>query len=536
MDNLYRVIKVLSPHEKGYFRRYASRHTIGEKNIYLRLFEEIDKLEYLDNEDEIKIREKLRKHSRIENFSVLKGYLYRMILKSMQAYGSGRKMDSSIETLIDNHDFLFSKNLLKESYEYLMLAKKTAYKFEKLEKLLFVIKRERRFVRKTDPANVELTENLNKEAIEIIKKIQNTAEYSSLYDSVRSVNSKFGFTNTEVLKEKLGILFESEFLKNEHKAETFYSRLFYFQMHSIYHFILSENEKALGYFRKIEVLYESHSSKMKENMTNYMVNLLNCIDMCESLGKYDDCRSYFGKITEAIENTSYNVPENSKLYILSRSSILELKRHTNCGDFDENKQEIKEIRKKILQNLDKIDSDERIILTFQFVMYYFGCGNLSESLKWLNLILNNEEDQRADLALESRLLFLIIHYELKNYDLIEYAVKSVLRFLYKSEILEGTEQLFVNFIRKIGTIENQRELTELFIEFRNKLIKKEVILKKFAFDYLAWVESKISGVSYADVIKKNFIERANQSQGKSIAGFTYSNEDQNLLDKLEETQ
>ncbi len=46
-NQLFQLIKSLNKSEKRYFNLYASRHTIGEKNNYVILFEAIDKqIEY----------------------------------------------------------------------------------------------------------------------------------------------------------------------------------------------------------------------------------------------------------------------------------------------------------------------------------------------------------------------------------------------------------------------------------------------------------------------------------------------------------
>jgi hypothetical protein len=137
-------------------------------------------------------------------------------------------------------------------------------------------------------------------------------------------------------------------------------------------------------------------------------------------------------------------------------------------------------------------------------MYYFGCGNYSESLKWLNIIINKDEELRRDLRIESRLLFLIIHYELRNFDLLEYAVKSTYRYLRKMETPKGIEPLILLFIRKMGNVYSSRELTDLFIELKDTILQNAEIFKEYGFNYLAWVESKISGLSYKEVIRNNY--------------------------------
>ena len=52
-EELFQLIKSLSKQEKRYFKLYASRHVIGEKNKYVQLFDAIDK-QAAYNEEKIK--------------------------------------------------------------------------------------------------------------------------------------------------------------------------------------------------------------------------------------------------------------------------------------------------------------------------------------------------------------------------------------------------------------------------------------------------------------------------------------------------
>ena len=47
-NELFDLIKSLSPSEKRAFKIFASRHVLGEENSYVLLFEAIDNLEVYD--------------------------------------------------------------------------------------------------------------------------------------------------------------------------------------------------------------------------------------------------------------------------------------------------------------------------------------------------------------------------------------------------------------------------------------------------------------------------------------------------------
>jgi hypothetical protein len=111
---------------------------------------------------------------------------------------------------------------------------------------------------------------------------------------------------------------------------------------------------------------------------------------------------------------------------------------------------------------------------------------------------------RRDLRTESRVLFLIIHYELGNYDLLEYAVKSTYRYLRKMKSLKGIESLILLFIKKLSSVSERRGVIDLLMELKESLLTFKEELMDYGFNYLAWIDSKNSGVKYSDAVKKMF--------------------------------
>ena len=84
-EDLFRLIKSLTPNEKGYFKKFSKIHVREGKNNYMMLFEAIDKqIEY----DEKAIINKFSKEQFVKQFPVAKNYLYNLILKALDVYHS----------------------------------------------------------------------------------------------------------------------------------------------------------------------------------------------------------------------------------------------------------------------------------------------------------------------------------------------------------------------------------------------------------------------------------------------------------------
>src|SRR5688572_13251953 len=82
-DLLFGLIKSMSKSEKRHFKLYASRHTIGEQNNYVKLFDTIGSMQVYD---ETKVREALSGERFIRYLPSEKKYLYNIILNGLNAY------------------------------------------------------------------------------------------------------------------------------------------------------------------------------------------------------------------------------------------------------------------------------------------------------------------------------------------------------------------------------------------------------------------------------------------------------------------
>jgi hypothetical protein len=72
-------------------------------------------------------------------------------------------------------------------------------------------------------------------------------------------------------------------------------------------------------------------------------------------------------------------------------------------------------------------------------------GDYATCIDYLQRIINDNVDLRYDLQCYARLLHLMAHYELHNYEIIEYLTKSVYRFMAKMENLTVVEEEMFRF-------------------------------------------------------------------------------------------
>ncbi|MEQ1677052.1 MAG: hypothetical protein ABL876_10140, partial [Chitinophagaceae bacterium] len=102
----------------------------------------------------------------------------------------------------------------------------------------------------------------------------------------------------------------------------------------------------------------------------------------------------------------------------------------------------------------------------------------------------------------------IAHYELGNFDLLEYLIKSVYRYMAKMENLSKVEEEVFAFLRRsfhVGAHALKPEFEKLLAQLK-KYEGNQLETRAFVYlDVISWLESKISGVNVQDVIREKFL-------------------------------
>src|SRR5690349_10620109 len=168
--------------EKAFFRRYSMLHSAGKKGAMTELFEKM--LQYSlhhDYYDEEELK-KLFSQNGLKHFPVVKNNLYRLLLKSLHEFRDEPSNEDKVKSLIEQHDLLFSKSLLKQSNSVLMKAKKIAAENELLIYLHDVLNKERVLARYQLDAEgyAEVVERIFREQTVNLGKIKNLAEMNDL--------------------------------------------------------------------------------------------------------------------------------------------------------------------------------------------------------------------------------------------------------------------------------------------------------------------------------------------------------------------
>jgi hypothetical protein len=508
-DTLFQLIKSLKKSEKRNFKLYVTRNSATEDLKIIQLFDALDNMETYDEAQLLKRNKKIAK----QQLSNIKAHLYREILSSLRLIKNDDNIDMQLHEQLDFARILYNKGLYLQSLKTLDKIKETALENNQLTFLLQVLF----FEKKIEALHItrsmqDRAERLAGEVDDINNRLQVIGNLSNLSLQLYSWYIKNGHARNKGDEEAVQKFFEERIPAQTEDCSGFYERLYLYQSYCWYAFIRQDFLLYYRYAQKWVDLFEKEKFMIEIETAHYIKGMHNL------LGAHFDLQNY-KKFLETLEQfekfagspiVAQN--DNNLIQTFIYLNISRINKHFIEGTFSEGRKMVPEIVAKLEEYQLFIDRHRVLVFYYKFASLYFGSADYETTIDFLNKIINWKVDLRTDLQCYSRLLHLIAHYELENYQLLEYLIKSVYRFMAKMENLGVVEEEIFNFLRRSFRLP-PKELVPAFVGLLDKLKKLEknpFATRAFSYlDIISWLESKIKGVPVQDVIREKFLEKYN---------------------------
>lgn len=499
-NELFELIKSLTKSEKRFFKLQSSLQS-GDKN-YVQLFDLIDKMDEY-NEDVVK--ETFKGEKFIKHLPSEKNHLYKLILKSLRSYYGETSISSILKQEIKNIEILYNKSLFNECNKFLERAKKMALKYEKYYYLFELINWEKTLLEESfeDGQFKDLNKMIAEEK-DVLERLTNLADYHVLYSKINYVFRSGGYVRTEENKSIVDEIVNHPLIKGKNTALSKRAATICYYTQGFCNMANGDYQTALQKFeRVIEILdIESH---LKADLSHRYIRALSNMTTCLiALGRFDDARITITRISNCSDQEGFDTSDVQTL-IFKNTSMAKLELYHTSGDFENAITEAEQIMQSMMEYEGKINKENELTFFHHFAFIYFGAGQYSKALYWINKVLNdNENELRQDLYSYARLFNLAIHYELGNFDLLEYTIKSTSRYLQKKMRAFPIERLIMEQFKKLIRIQNINDRKKVFAEFKtelNALVKgpEDEVIFKF-FDFNKWIDSKIQQVPFRSLI------------------------------------
>ena len=427
-DILFQLIKSLQKSEKRHFKLYIKRSSAKEDLKIIQLFDALDKLNDYDE------KLLLKKLANIEKpqLANLKTHLYKQLLSSLRLLKTTENIDLQLSEALDHARLLYNKGLKLQALKILEKAKDLARHNQKFNFLAQVISLEKKIeTLHITRSSLEKTELLSIEALDISGHIDRVTRLSNLALLLYRWYVKYGHARNEQDEQNIKAFFKTNIPGDINAINGFYEKLYLYQSYCWYAFIRQDFLMYYRYSQKWIDLFDEDKTMIAVETGHYIKGwhtLLNAHFDLRNFSKFQLALKKFKKFAETPEAKLHdNFRVHTSIYINSAS----INQHLMTGTFKEGLSIILELEKNLDEYSLFVDAHRILVFNYKIASLYFGNGDYEKAIDYLNEIINSHADLRYDLQCYSRLMHLMCHYELGNYDIIESLSKSVYRFMAK---------------------------------------------------------------------------------------------------------
>ncbi|MCF8434677.1 MAG: hypothetical protein K9G37_09410 [Crocinitomicaceae bacterium] len=430
-------------------------------------------------------------------------------MKSLRSYYSEQSISSILKQEIKNVEILYNKALYRECEKFVVRAKEVARDHEKFYYWFELLSWEKKLLEEAYESG-EFSRNLD-ELIEeeemVIAKLRNLAEYQVVYSKINLIFRSGGFTRNENERKVVEGIADYHLIKGKNTAISTRASSMCYYIKGLCAATNRNFDDSYTFFNKTREILDKNLNIKYDSGQRYVMtlsHLLRCYidgkDFVKAQALIDDLRGLEG--TKGFNSTDITV----RIFTITYN--LELALFHAMGEFQKSVELIPKIEALEEQFGDKVSKEQEILLTYNKAHSYFGVGDYKKALYYINLVLNdNEQNLRQDIYSFARLFNLVLHFELENFDFLEYIIKSTNRYFSKQERDFEVETVCIKHIRKLSKILSQNERIAVFVAMKEELDlllqdhNEKVVLEYF--NITAWVESKINKISMSEAVKKN---------------------------------
>lgn len=470
--------------EKRYFKIHSSRHTIGDTNNYIRLF---DAIEAQAQYDESLVKDAFKGETFIKHLPSEKHYLYNQVLDSLNAFNKEKTFLGRYASTLTSIEILYNRGLFGHCKKLIKKAKAEAYSLEKFSILMLLVHWETiLFINAEDDRNIYANIQEELRILDALK-VQAILMHLAFDIQIQMDKGKVTPKYIESCKKSLKAIFPPK-----PEINTFWSRYYYYSAMALIYTVESNNTERLRCYKEIKDIMDKAPQFIKDLPAIYHLNYNNLVNIMLFLKKFDETEILLQE--QRVFMSSYGIKNpvfETRVFINTYESELYLYYKTG--------QHLKAVRvaADMEPQLRKINVHFGPILfdLFYFMaITYLMVKDYKNALKWLNKILNTEREVnfRKELQINARLLYIVILNETGDL-LFENRYQATRRFM-------ATETQFkkqLKILEGIGLAGEDLSLPKNKTALRNVVaeLKKdhqvagEELLNK-NFDFTEWLEDK----------------------------------------------
>lgn len=503
-DTLFQLIHSLQKSEKRNFKLYVNRNSSNNDLKIIQLFNALDSMNEYDEEVLMKKTTSIKK----QQLSNIKAHLYKQVLASLRVL-ENNNIDIQLHEQLDNARILYNKGLYLQSLKILNKIKETAKENNQISLLVQVLFLEKKI------ESLHITRSLKNRADQLIAEADNVNEHvfritklSNLSLGLYSWYINHGHARNENDETEITNYFKSYLTDDLKNADGFYEKLYLYQSYSWYAFIRQDFLMYYRYTQHWVDLFSQEPLMIEIETASYIKGLHNLLNAHFTLQNYSKFEADLKRFEEFAISDIGMMNDNNRIQVFVYLYTGKINQHFLDGTFNQGLFLVPYIKEKLEEFHLHLDRHRILVFYYKIASLYFGAGDYSTTIDYLHEIINWKVDLRNDLQCYARLLHLITHYELGNFSLLEYLIKSVYRFMAKMENLSKVEEEIFNFLRKSFHL-TPKELKPAFEKLLEKVKQFEgnrLETRAFLYlDIISWLESKIYEKPVYEIIREKYL-------------------------------
>lgn len=499
-NELFDLIKAMTKSEKRFFKLSSSLQS-GEKN-YLKIFDAVDKL---DEYDEAELKHQFRNERFVLHFPSEKNHLYKLILKSLRAFHADNSISAILKQEIKNIEILYNKALYSECTKFLHRAKELAREYEKFYYWFELLNWEKTLMEEAfeDGRFVQKPDDLIIEEQDVIKKLNNLAEYHVLYSKINYVFRSGGYSRDNESKALVDEIANHRLITGKNTALSKRAASICYYTQGFCHLANHNFNTAYEKFLKAKEILDKVPGIRADLGKRYIRTMAHIAFCLIERKQFDKATEVIAEIRSFSDQKGFSSPDVN-MAIFKNALMCEIQIYLRTGRFADGVARIEEAFPEFSSREEKLNKEQRVTFYYHIAYVYFGNEDYHKALFWINKVLNeNENDLRPDLFAYARLFNLIVHFELGNYDLLEYITKSTKRYLAKRHRAYPLENHVIEKLRQLIRTEVDTDKRGKYKEFHdslNEVMRPEDEIALKHFDFVSWADAKVKGISFAAAV------------------------------------
>ncbi|MEZ5041705.1 MAG: hypothetical protein R2828_17555 [Saprospiraceae bacterium] len=489
---LFQLIKTLSKAEKRHFKLYLGPYDKKGESFYMRLFNRFSKAEKYDEKA-------LMASFPSQQRAVLKNQLFHKVLGSLIKQHEGNTAYGEVQLLIQKSDVLYQRKLFKAADQLLKKAAQKAEELELFETLMTIYQRWKRlyiFVLGVEERAFHIQRFWELEQ-KVLSQLANLREMEWASMQVFDWYYRHHYAKTAEEKKHYDQLMQHPLLQHIDQSLSFSAKVIFLNTLGLYNDCIGEKKACIDFRKQLVQLYQEYPHWIKERATQYLAASNNWILGLIHLEAYSQANEALEQIHTFPTRLQrpFKGEEEVMWFRLYHSLSLEVSIRT--GNFRKAQANIPEIEKAFVRLGNKLNEAFKLPFYYFFAYTQFALCQYKEALDWLAPLVHKDDPSfRSELFRFGRLLYLVIHYELGNFELLPSITRSTQRYLKKSGKISPYEKILLDFFNKTPYTDSKTAFQTLLAGLDPLFERPTPTGVLHHFHFLSWCKGHIEGQNF----------------------------------------